>query len=224
MDHRDGDRGPEVHVRSAKLLLHSLLAATTVLLLASAAGAASVSTLLTPFTGSEIEVELVLSDDAGDGTISGSLEVVSGVGDLRGLFLDIVDDSLLPGLLVTGADVTDFKVGDQINLRRGVNLNGGGTPCPCDLAIVFGSPGIGQNDIGFTEFSIAHDSEALSLALFAEQFAGARVTSVGEDYDGPREGSSKLVAMVPEPTTGVLLSLGLVALALPSRRSRRRAA
>lgn len=211
-----------IPIRASFTSFSSLLVATTVLLLASTAGAATVSTLLTPFTGSEIEVELVLSDDAGDGTISGSLEVVSGVGDLRGLFLDLVDDSLLPGLLVTGEDVTDFAVGDTINLRQGVNLNGGGTPCPCDLAIVFGSPGIGANDIGFTEFSIAHESEALTLALFAEQFAGVRVTSVGDDFDGPRNDSAKLIAVVPEPTTGVLLSLGLAALALPARCGRRR--
>jgi hypothetical protein len=193
--------------------------------ISSAASADTISTVLVPFTGVDVEVELTLSDDVGDDIIRGSLEVVKGAGDLRGLFLDIADTSLLSGLSVIGAEVTGFSTGSVIDLGQGANLNGGGTPCPCDIGMEFGAPGTGKDDIHFTEFSLSHDVEALTLALFFEQFVGVRVTSVGDDYDSSREDSAKLTGIVPvpepvpEPGTASLLMLGLVGLGFT--RSRR---
>jgi hypothetical protein len=121
---------------------------------------------------------------------------------------------------VIGDDVTDFATGGVINLGNGANLNGGGTPCPCDIGIEFGTPGMGGDDIGFTEFTLSHDTEALTLALFFEQWVGVRVTSVGDDYDSNREDSAKLVGIVPVPEagTGTLLLMGLAGLGFSGRR------
>jgi hypothetical protein len=198
----------------------TLFVGLSLLCVSSAASATTISTVLTPFTGADVEVELTLSDDVGDGTIRGSLQVVKGAGDLRGLFLGIADSSLLSGLSVIGDEVTDFMTGGVIDLGNGANLNGGGTPCPCDIGIEFGSPGMGRDDIGSTEFSLSHDTEALTLALFFEQFVGVRVTSVGDDYDSSREDSAKLVGFVPvpEPGTASLVLLGLTALGSIKRR------
>ena len=193
----------------------------TLLFLVSAASADSISTVLVPFTGGDVEVELTLSDAAGDGTLRGTLQVVMGAGDLRGLFLDIAVESLLSGLSVVGDDVTGFATGDVINLGMGANLQGGGTPCPCDIGIEFGTPGMGGDDIASTEFILSHDIEALTLALFFDQWVGLRLTSVGEIYDSSREGSAKLVGgFVPEPDTASLLLLGLTGLGFVGRRRR----
>jgi hypothetical protein len=208
-------------VRLLNPIAATLYALMALLCLSSAASAGTISTLLAPFTGGDVEVELTLSDDAADGTIHGSLQVVTGAGDLRGLFLDISDTSLLSGLFVTGYDVTGFMTGDVMNLGQGSNLNGGGTPCPCDIGIEFGSPGIGANDIASSEFTLSHDTEALTLALFFDQWVGVRVTSVGDDYASSREDSAKLMGLlpVPEPNTAPLVLLGLVGLSLTRRRN-----
>jgi hypothetical protein len=182
------------------------------LLIPSIASAATSTSILVPFTGSDIEVELTLSDDLDDGRIRGHLEVVDGIGDLRGVFLNLSDSSLLGGLSVGGDDVTDFETGDSKNLGQGNNLNGGGSPCPCDIGVSFGSPGIGWDDIQQTMFIIYHQTEYLDLDLFIDQLAGVRVTSVGDDEYSGREGSSKLYGVVPEPSTAVLLMLGLLGL------------
>jgi hypothetical protein len=186
-----------------------------------AARAADRSVVLEPFTGSLIEVELRLDDGAGDGTIHGRLAVIRGIGDLRGLFLHVSDASVLGGLEASGLHVTGFETGTLINLGQGNNVNGGGSPCPCDLGLTFGTPGIGHDDLQVVEFVLSHTRMALDLSLFAEQLAAARVTSVGLEEGGSREGSSKLsgVVPVPEPGTALLCAAGMGLLA---RRARRR--
>ncbi|MAG34068.1 MAG: hypothetical protein CL908_24575 [Deltaproteobacteria bacterium] len=57
---------------------------------------------------------------------------------------------------------------------------------------------------------------SLDVSLFSGQKFGVRVTSVGS-ADSGRGGSSKLIGVVPEPTTALLTMLGLAGLSL--RRS-----
>ena len=125
---------------------------------------------------------------------------------------------VLDGLWVSGADVSSFAIGEVIGLGNGSNVNGGGSPCPCDIGIMFGSPGIGKDDVRLTEFLISSDLDALSVDLFSGLLAGARVTSVGEHEEDGREGSAKLVGVVPEPGTALLLALGLAGLGIAGRR------
>lgn len=214
--------------------LLAALSAIAVLGSASAARATSVEMIATPFTGAETSVHILLDDTGGN--IAVTLTVNEGLADLRGFFLDISDFALLAGLTVTGDDVTGFEFEDDgvINLHHGVNLNGGGSPCPCDLGIAIGTPGTGRDDIFSTTFVLDADAD-LVLDYFAGELLGVRVTSVGsadgfgdskDDFkDDPRNGSAKLVAVipdpivpVPEPSTAALVALGLAALRYRTRR------
>jgi len=186
------------------------------------AGATTIETIAQSFTGDPVEVKITLDDaGAGPGEILIGVEILAGQeGDLRGIFLNLSDDSLLEGIEVTGPCVEDVEKFDVVNLGNGANLRGDGSPCPCDLGIEFGTPGIGKDDIQSTSFVLSHPDVALSLSLFQNQLVGVRVTSVGTGDD--REGSSKTVALVPEPTTSGLLALGLGVLSSGRRRHRRR--
>ena len=102
----------------------------------------------------------------------------------------------------------------------GSNLQGGGSPCPCDLGIEIGSPGLGHgDDYQSVTFTLSHASLDLDVSLFQGQSFGVRATSVG-DVDGSREGSSKLIGVVPEPSTALLALLGLSGLASIGRPRR----
>jgi hypothetical protein len=192
-----------------------------ILLFAAAAGATSIDFTLMPFTGDPSEVEITLDDmAAGDGKIEIRVEVTQGVGDIRGVLFNITDDDLLDGLMITGDDVTGVKFRDVINLGRGANLYGGGSPCPCDIGVAIGLPGLrgGHDDLMSTTFVLMHETVDLDLSIFRDQLFGVRLTSVGDDCD--REGSTKLRGVVPEPGTGLLLGAGLIALGARSRSGR----
>lgn len=183
-----------------------------------AAGAAPAFTL-TPFTGDPSQVTVQLSDTQ-QGAIEMDVQVSSGYGDIRGVFFDVSDPSLLSGLHVSGADVTNVVFGDVIDLGHGSNLQGGGSPCPCDVGVEIGLPGLrgGSDDYETIRLLVSHDSLHLDPSLFAGQRFGVRLTSVGPDW-WDRDGSSKCGGVVPEPSTGLLAGFGLALLA--GRRRRR---
>ena len=118
------------------------------------------------------------------------------VADLRGLFFDTVDAGLLAGLTVAGADVTRSLMGDDAvtNLGGGVNMNGVGA---FDVGILFGTAGIGKDDIGDTSFTLRSSDGPLEVEDFAGVDFGVRFTSVG-DADGRRDGSLKLFGGSPD--------------------------
>lgn len=183
--------------------------------LASVASAAIVEASADPFTGDPLSVSITIDDEADPGNLVITLAVDEGgnTGDLRGFFAHIADESLLGGLSVTGTGITqsEFDANNVINLGGGNNLNGGGSPCRCDLGLEIGTPGMGSDDYQSVTFTLSHASESLDVSLFSEQYFGVRATSVGQD--GSRGGSSKLIGVIPEPSTGVLMMLGLAGLA-----------
>jgi hypothetical protein len=199
------------------------LAALVVLLGVQPVAASTIETLLTPFTGGDVEARIVLDDAAAEldsGEILVTVEITQGSADIRGVFLDVALDPVdLSGLSATGDYVTSFAYGDVINLGGGSNLNGGGSPCPCDFGVEIGTPGAGKDDIQEATFVLAHDSLSLALSMFFEQSVGLRTTGTNLD---PREGGggAKLSGMlpIPEPSTGLLLGLGLCAMSLHARR------
>jgi len=182
----------------------------------SSASAATAAATASAFTGDPLSVSIEIDEEIDDGNLVITLEVDDGdIGDLRGFFAHVTDESLLDGLSVSGSRVTGsvFDANGVINLGRGSNLNGGGSPCPCDLGVEIGDPGIGGgDDYQSVTFTLSHASEDPTLSLFEDQEFGIRATSVGGDYGG-REGSSKLIGIVPEPSTAMLAMLGLIGLA-----------
>lgn len=194
------------------------------LALASIANATTLSFGLDPFTGDPSGVLITLDDTAaGTGNIQITVDVSVGVGDIRGILFDLTDDVFLAGLTVSGVDVTDVQFGDVINLGGGANLHGGGSPCPCDVGVEIGLPGLrgGSDDFSSITIVLTHDALDLDLSIFDDQAFGVRLMSTGPDaFD--REGSSKLggIVVVPEPSTVALLATGLAGLAVRQRRSR----
>lgn len=197
----------------------------------SVAQAASMSFDLSPFTGSPAGVNVTLTDDdnlAGAGKILFTVDVNEAINlaDIRGIFFNVADDSILSGLSVTGSNITQAKMqaGSLIDLGGGNNLNGGGTPGPFDVALEIGTSGIGKDDIGLTTFTLSHSSRDLDLSLFSQQSFGVRLTSVGPTAKN-RGGSSKLGGSTPiyipeppepEPTEvpepGIVSAIALFAL------------
>lgn len=181
------------------------------------------------FTGDPLEVSLRIDENSSPGQLVFTLSVIgpgSTIGDLRGFFLHVTDESLLPGLSISGAHVTgsQFAANDVTGVGHGNNVLGGGSPCPCDLGIELGTPGIAKDDLQTVTFTLSHATRALDLTFVSGQSFAVRATSVGEGRC--RDGSSKLsgvIPVVPEPGSALLMGLGLAGLALPGRRRDRSA-
>lgn len=132
-----------------------------------------------------------------DGSIRFDLQNEGGeVGDLRGLFFDFNDASLLSSLSVDGAQVSGASFADDRvrNLGDGVNMNGAGI---FDAGVSFGTSGIGEDDVFATSFTLSSSAGALDLSVFAKVEFGVRYTSVGSG-EGEREDSLKLVGYSPD--------------------------
>lgn len=148
-------------------------------------------------------VWVTISENA-NGTLSFNLTQTGGiVGDLRGVFFDLADESLLGSLIVNAAS-SDIRSGNDTikDLGDGANMNGLlGSDKGYDVGIEIGSSGIGKDDIQSYSFTLGSSARALSLADFSQVDFGVRLTSVGT-LGGARGDSSKLLE-----TTSLALDL-----------------
>jgi len=139
-------------------------------------GDANVQVTLTELENGDMQVDLEV---LGDGQI----------GDLRGLFFSMNDDTLVDGLSVTGDNVTDsdFDADNVDNLGGGVNVKGEviNEAGKFDGGVEIGTNGISKHDIQSTSFTLSHDSQALTFEDFEDQAFAVRLTSVGEEEDCP---------------------------------------
>lgn len=136
-----------------------------------------------------------------DGTLTFNVTQEGGViGDLRGLFFDVADESILSSLKVIAAS-TDVRIGDDSikDLGDGANMNGLlGSDKGYDVGIEVGSAGIGKgDDIRSYSFTLDSSARDLSLADFANVDFAARLTSVGV-IGGTRADSSKILEITSQ--------------------------
>jgi VCBS repeat-containing protein len=138
-------------------------------------------------------------------TADGKLQVTASlnpsvlVGDLRGLFFHIGDESLLGGLSVTGGTTPIGTVRQGANAVS--NLGGGvhmlGAAPAFDMGIVFGTASAaGADDIRSVTFTLEHAITALTLDLFSSAQFGAVIGSVGTS-GGSRLGTVRATGTAP---------------------------
>jgi len=156
------------------------------------------------------------------------------IADLRGLFFNVANETLIAGLSATGASgpISLCLGNDNVSgCGAGNNINGLGLDF--DVGANIGSNGLGGDDFQTFSFLLDHASQSLVLATFFDlsetyDMAG-RVTSLGTP--GSREGSSKLQGelctvnctptSVPVPGVLGLLGAGLMGLGIAARRRRK---
>jgi VCBS repeat-containing protein len=158
-------------------------------------------------TGGNVPVVQITITENGDGTLTFLVTQIdnagSYLGDLRGLFFDIADESLISTLSLVNKDaaITDFKTGNDtvVDLGDGANMQGlVGDDKGYDIGVEFGTSGIGKDDIRSVTFTLDSSTKDLTLAMFSNVWFGARITSVGQDLDGngtidtARNGSAKI--------------------------------
>lgn len=206
--------------RSPAGVLLSALTLTGLSFFATSAPAQALSLTLDPqpFTGSPASARITLDDQIdGAGKIRVKVDV-GGIADLRGLFFNVSDDSLLSGLQITGLNYLNalgntisvankdvnsaFNAGKVTSVGSNSNtMNGDGGSHVFDAGVEIGKEGIGKGDdlrsawftLSLEDFFLKSSAnlrfkDGLNLSYFSNQDFGVRLMSVGEN----RAGSSKL--------------------------------
>jgi hypothetical protein len=196
--------------------IRSLLTSLLVLLgLTTAAGAATVTTTATSTGNQPIAGTLTIDDgiDPGNLVITFDLDVPQG--DIRAFLAQIADESLIKGLSVVGypnraSQFKEDKIGKATKSR---GLGQPGSACPCDFGLKFPA----QTGTSVT-FTLTHKTEDLTVALFYGQDFSVKVAKIRLAENGtngkPRSIKGDVLQgqvpnPIPEPTTAVLMALGL---------------
>lgn len=194
---------------------------------------------LTPFTGDDIGVQVLVEDALAADTLKITVSVephgAGAIGDLRGIFFNVDTAGTVTTAMFSGDDLTEVCVGSNIlscsgdNNVNGIESNVSGLPAGSfHVGLGIGTSGIGGGDDIQTAV-IYFNYGALGLSPESLGPFAARVTSVGALGSKKREGSAKLfggegvptvpdTAPVPEPSTWLMLSAGLLGLGIASRR------
>jgi hypothetical protein len=141
-------------------------------------GEVTLKVTITELSGNKLEFKL---ENQAGGTIA----------DLRGLFFDFANSEILSSnLSIAGGEVTGYSILDDgvTNLGGGVNMNGTSV---YDGGILFGTAGIGKDDISSTTFTITSD-QSLRLEDFLDVDFGVSYTRDG-DADRARECTHKII-------------------------------
>ncbi|MBL0422373.1 VCBS domain-containing protein, partial [Ramlibacter sp. AW1] len=147
-------------------------------------------------------VQVTITEQA-DGTLLFQVTQLAGmVGDFRGLFFDVANESLIGTMKILSctSTVTEFQQGDDkiVDLGGGANMHGlTGDNGGYDAGLEIGTSGLGKDDVRSFSFLLDSSLRNLTLADFSEVAFGARITSVGMDanldgtFETSRSGSSK---------------------------------
>ncbi|MFO8039855.1 MAG: PEP-CTERM sorting domain-containing protein [Sodalinema sp.] len=203
----------------------SFLVPSAMAIAASPAHAFSLSGSLYNYEQDDTKVDYSLTQVGGGIQFDFRVDTSVNMADLRGLFLNINDESLLSGLSATAAsnpfdDIDaanfysigsdDFRIDSggttDFGFGGGNGLNGGGKKASqYTMGFDIGQQGIANYDIQGTSFLLEHDSQDLSLDLFTESMFGVRLMSVGDNREGSSklrgETSNEIIEPEPEPTS-----------------------
>lgn len=203
-------------------LIASLLTSILVLIgLASSAGAAVITAPATSGGSRPINGTLTIDDgiDPGNLVITFALDAASG--DIRGFLAQIADESLISGLSVVGYNNRASQFGEN-RIGKAEKSNGLGQPgsaCPCDFGLKFPA----QTGTSVT-FTLTHATVDLTVSLFyGQDFAVKAAKIMTENGPGKSKGIKTAILqgqvpnVIPEPTTAVLMVLGLGGLSYAGR-------
>ncbi|MFC4349321.1 Ig-like domain-containing protein [Kordiimonas lipolytica] len=143
--------------------------------------------------------------EQGDGTLlftlSNDQDTDGQIADIRGLFFDVADDSLLGSLNFAGSEITQIvQNGSVSNLGGGVTTSG--VPdSPYEVGVEFGTPGMSTDDYQTVSFVLSAD-RPLTIDDIALEHMAVRQTSVSS-ADGGREDSDKLYGDAPYPVDAI---------------------
>ncbi|GAK50368.1 Cna B domain protein [Candidatus Moduliflexus flocculans] len=201
-----------------KIVILGLILITTSIIQAQKASAYSVT--LTDFGGRDTEVTLDITQTS-TSKVQVNAQVSSGIADIQGLFFNFTNILTSSDLKVTGTDVTKVAYNNDavVDLGNGVTMQG--TSTTFDLGVKIGTSGIGKDDIQSTSFTIESlTGKAVDFDLTSG--FGARLTSVGANrqesrklvgtYTPPVVPTVVLPTAVPEPTTFLLVGVGILGL------------
>ncbi|MBY0401891.1 PEP-CTERM sorting domain-containing protein [Myxococcota bacterium] len=203
-------------------LLFSTLLATFGL--AAAANATIISAPLTSTFGPSLTGSITIDDAASPGDLVITARIDAVRGDVRGVLAHVVDESLLDGLSITGAGsrAVRFDANDVGKSGRSRGLGRSGTACPCDFGIRF-SAKTGPT----VTFTLSHATQDLTVALFYGQDFAVRASNIRLGNPESREGrgngvrhallEGRIPNPIPEPSTAMLMALGLGGLSYASR-------
>lgn len=196
---------------------------------ASAASAATISAPLSSTYGPALTGTITIDDGADPGNLVITAQVNAAKGDVRGVFAHVANESLLSGLSIVDASyrAVRFDANDVGKSERSHGLGRNGKACPCDFGIRFSAK------TGTTvTFTLTHATQDLTIALFygqdfALQASGLRLQN--ELSRGRSRGHGVRHALlegripnpIPEPTTALLMALGLGGLSYAGRANGR---
>lgn len=148
----------------------------------------------------DIDVHL---EEQSDGSVLMTLDADGTPIDIRGLFFDVNDASLIPGLSISGPNVTGFEARNEavMDLGHGVNMQGAGRG-PFDVGVSFGSAGRGHDLVTSTSVVLSSSAGDLTLDQLALVDFGVRLQGGGAD--------PKIVVTAPAAPDAIDDSLGAV--------------
>ena len=178
----------------------------------------------TSYAGCPLDVSIEVDDQSVPGDLVITLQITgpgTTTGNLRGFFVQVADESLLSGLSVSGPHVqssTFLANGVPQTSGHSTTPQSAGSPGPYDIGIALGSYGYSRRDLRTVTFTLSYATASLDDSFLSGQTFGVNATSSEKGRCGSC--SSKLVGVVPEPGTGLLMGLGLAGLAVARPRSR----
>ncbi|MEZ4334864.1 MAG: PEP-CTERM sorting domain-containing protein [Myxococcota bacterium] len=216
-----------LYLRRSRLSHLALLAFLVALGLASSGQAATITAPLSSTFGYPLTGSVTIDDGIDPGNLVITAQIDAQRGSVRGLLAHVADESLLDGLSIVGAGrrAYRFDANDVGKAAKSRGLGRPGSACPCDFGIRFSA----REGTSVT-FTLTHDTEALTIALFYGQAVSLQASNIRVDDGYRRNGKSRSKGIrkavlegtfptpVPEPTTALLMGLGLAGLAYTGRR------